>query len=595
MDKATVAQILEEIGTLLDLKGENPFKVRAYHNAARLISGLQQDLGALVESGRLRELKGIGEALSEKITELWKTDRLKYHEELKASLPPGLLEMIAIPGFGPKRAQLVYKKLKVDSIEKLEAACRDGRIARLEGFGEKSQEKILQGIEQLRRFASRHHYHKALAAALDILEALRGHPAAIRCAYAGSLRRCRETVGDVDFLVSAKEQDAPALIELFTGLPGVLAVNAKGGTKSSVVLDGGIQADLRVVSDAQFPFALAYFTGSKEHNIALRARALARGLSLNEYGFSKTGKDKDEKGARDTGSVIPCRTEQDIYEALGLDYIPPELREDMGEIEAAEKGELPKLVEKENLRGTFHCHSTWTDGTETIGSMAAGAQELGLGYLGMADHSRSQFQARGLKEDQIAGYLAETRKLDQKFRKLGLRIFAGIEVDILEDGSLDYRDTILAQFDYCIAAVHRGFTMDEKTMTARILRALANPHVTMLAHPTGRLLLSREPYAVDMRAVIEACAQHGVIIELNSHPWRLDLDWRWWKFAKQRGVRCAINPDAHNVPDFQSLAIGVGIARKGWLTRDDVINCLPADKVETVLKARRQPRTGLWP
>lgn len=588
MDKATVAEILEEIGTLLDLKGENPFKVRAYHNAARLIGGLQQDLGALVESGQLRELKGIGEALSEKITELWKTEKLAYYDELKASLPSGLVEMIAIPGFGPKRAQVVYKKLKVDSIEKLEAACKDGRIANLEGFGEKSQEKILQGIGQLRRFAGRHHYHKALAAALDILEALRGHPVAIRCEYAGSLRRCRETVGDVDFLVSAKEKDAPALIEMFTKLPGVIAVNAQGETKSTVILDGGIQADLRVVSDAQFPFALAYFTGSKEHNIALRARALQRGLSLNEYGFSKAGKDKDEKGARDTGSVIKCRTEEDIYEALELDYIPPELREDMGEIEAAEKGELPKLIEKENLRGAFHCHSTWTDGTETIGSMAAGAQDLGLDYLGMADHSRSQFQARGLKDEQIPDYIAETRKLDQKFRKLGLRIFAGIEVDILEDGSLDYSDKILAQFDYCIAAVHRGFTMDETAMTARIVKALANPHVTMLAHPTGRLLLSREAYAVDMRAIIEACAKHGVIIELNSHPWRLDLDWRLWKFAKERGVKCAINPDAHSIPDFQSLAIGVGIARKGWLTRDDVINCLPADKVEAVLKARRK-------
>ncbi len=588
MDKAKVAEILEEIGTLLDLKGENPFKVRAYHNAARLIGGLQQDLGALVETGQLRELKGIGEALSEKITELWKTDRLKYHDDLKASLPSGLVEMIAIPGFGPKRAQVVHKKLKADSIEKLEAACKDGRIAQLEGFGEKSQENILQGIEQLRRFAGRHHYHKALAAALGILESLREHPAAIRCEYAGSLRRCRETVGDVDFLVSAKEKDAPALIERFVRLPGVISINAKGETKSSVVLDGGIQADLRVVSDAQFPFALAYFTGSKEHNIALRVRALARGLSLNEYGFSKAGKDKDEKGARDTGSVIQCRTEEDIHEAMELDYIPPELREEMGEIEAAEKGKLPKLIEKENLRGTFHCHSTWTDGAETIGSMAVAAQELGLDYLGMADHSKSEFRARGLKDDQIPGYIAETRKLDQKFRKLGLRIFAGIEVDILENGSLDYSDKILAQFDYCIAAVHRGFTMDEMTMTARIVKALANPHVTMLAHPTGRLLLSREAYAVDMRAVIEACAKHGVIIELNSHPWRLDMDWRWWKFAKERGVKCAINPDAHGTPDFQSLAIGVGIARKGWLTRDDVINCLPADKVEAVLKARRK-------
>jgi DNA polymerase (family 10) len=585
MDKARVAEILEEIGTLLELKGENPFKVRAYQNAARLIGGLQQDLGELVQTGRLVELKCIGEALSQKITELWQTGKLKYHEELKASLPGGLIEMIAIPGFGPKRAQIVYKKLKVDSVEKLEAACKDGRVATLEGFGERSQEKILQGIETLRRFAGRHHYHKARAAAQKILAALREHPAALRCEAAGSLRRCRETIGDLDFLVSAKEKDAPALMELFVKLPGVIQVNAKGETKSSVVLEGGIQADLRVVGDAQFPFALNYFTGSKEHNIALRGRALKRGLSLNEYGFSKAGQ---EQTAREKGSIVKCRTEEEIYKALEMDYVPPELREDMGEIEAAEKGELPKLLEKENLRGTFHAHSTWTDGTESVEGIGRGAMEMGLDYLGMADHSKSEFQARGLKDEQIPGYLADIRQANEKLKQEGFRLFAGIECDILEDGSLDYSDKILAQFDYVIAAVHRGFSSDEKKMTARIVKALANPLVTMLAHPTGRLLLERDGYAVDMRAIIEACAKHRVIIELNAHPWRLDMDWRWWKFAAERGVKCAINPDAHSIPDLQYLALGAGIARKGWLTRQDVINCLPADKVGVALRARRK-------
>ncbi|MBI5686752.1 MAG: DNA polymerase/3'-5' exonuclease PolX [Verrucomicrobia bacterium] len=587
MDKAKVAEILDEIGTLLELKGENPFKCRAYHNASRLIDGLQQDLGPLIETGKLGELKGIGEALTEKITELWKTDRLGYYEELKASLPGGLVQMISIPGFGPKRAQIVYKKLKVDSVEKLEAACKDGRVAALEGFGEKSQEKILQGIEQLRRFSGRHRYHKAFAAAQPILAALRDHPATIRCEVAGSLRRCRETIGDLDILVSAKEKDAPALMEMFVKLPGVMSVSAKGDTKSSVVLDGGIQADFRVVSDAQFPFALNYFTGSKEHNIALRGRALQRGLSLNEYGFSKAGKEKDEAGARDGGSVIKCRTEEEIYKALDLDYIPPELREDNGEIDAAEKGELPELIEKENLRGALHNHSTWTDGRETVEAMAEAARELGLDYFGTADHSKSEFQARGLKEEQIPDYLADVRKVGEKLKKHGFRVFAGIEADVLEDGSLDFSDKILAQFDYVVAAVHRGFTMEEKKMTARIVKAMANPHVTMLAHPTGRLLLSREAYAVDMRAVIEAAARHGVIIEINAHPFRLDMDWRWWKFAKQCGVKCAINADAHSIHDLQYLAVGVGIARKGWLTKADVINCLPANKVEAVLKARR--------
>jgi len=588
MDKAKVAEILDEIGTLLELKGENPFKSRAYHNASRLIDSLQQDLGQLIETGKLGEQKGIGEALTQKITELWTTGKLGYYEELKASLPSGLMEMITIPGFGPKRAQVVYKKLKVDSVEKLEAACKDGRLAALEGFGEKSQEKILQGIEQLRRFAGRHHYHEAFAAAQLILAALRAHPAAIRCEAAGSLRRCRETIGDLDFLVSAKEKDAAALMEMFVKLPGVTSVSAKGETKSSVVIDGDIQADLRVVSDAQFPFALAYFTGSKEHNIALRGRALQRGLSLNEYGFSKAGKEKDAAGARDGGSVIKCRTEEEIYKALELDYIPPELREDSGEIDAAEKGELPELIEKENLRGALHNHSTWTDGRETIETMAEAAQELGLDYFGTADHSKSEFQARGLKDEQIPDYIADVRKTNEKLKKQGFRVFAGIEVDILEDGSLDYSDKILAQFDYVVAAVHRRFSQDEKSMTARIVKAMSNPHVTMLAHPTGRLLLEREAYAVDMRAIIEAAARYGVIIEINAHPHRLDMDWRWWKFAKERGVKCAINADAHSIHDLQYLAVGVGIARKGWLTKADVINCLPANKIEAALKVRRK-------
>lgn len=588
MDKAKVAEILGEIGTLLELKGENPFKSRAYHNASRLIDSLPQDLGQLIESGKLGELKGIGVALTEKITELWTTGKLGYYEELKASLPSGLMEMITIPGFGPKRAQFVYKKLKVDSVEKLEAACKDGRVAALEGFGEKSQEKILQGIEQLRRFAGRHHYHEAFAAAQLILAALRVHPATIRCEAAGSLRRCRETIGDLDFLVSAKEKDAAALMEMFVKLPGVTSVSAQGETKSSVVIDGDIQADLRVVSDAQFPFALAYFTGSKEHNIALRGRALQRGLSLNEYGFSKAGKEKDAAGARDGGSVIKCRTEDDIYKALDLDYIPPELREDTGEIAAAEESELPELIVKENLRGALHNHTTWTDGRETVETMAEAAQELGFDYFGTADHSKSEFQARGLKDEQIPDYIADVRKVDGKLKKQGFRVFAGIEVDILEDGSLDYSDKILAQFDYVVAAVHRRFSQDEKAMTARIVKAMANPLVTMLAHPTGRLLLEREAYAVDMRAVIEAAARHGVVIEINAHPHRLDMDWRWWKFAKERGVKCAINADAHSIADLQYLAVGVGIARKGWLTKADVINCLPANKVEAVLRARRK-------
>ncbi|MGA2221932.1 MAG: DNA polymerase/3'-5' exonuclease PolX [Verrucomicrobiia bacterium] len=585
MDKKEIAEILEEIGALLDLKGENPFRVRAYYNAARTIDGLQEDLSKLVEENRLTQIKGIGKDLAAKITEMVTTNKLQFYEELTASMPAGLMEMLKIPGLGPKRAKLLYEKLGIDTVEKLEAACNAGKVAALDGFGEKSQQKILEGIALVRQFSGRHHYHKALAAAQPIIEALRAHDGVIRCSIAGSLRRCRETIGDIDFLVSTKPKDAPGVIEDFARLPGILSVTAKGKTKASVVLKGGIQADLRVVSDAQYPFALNYFTGSKEHNIALRARALRlKNFSLNEYGFSPAA--EKEKSAKELGSSIKCWDEEDLYKALELDYVPPELREDMGEIEAAEKGDLPKLVELSNLRGTFHCHSIWSDGIESVESIAQAAMDLGLEYLGIADHSKSERQANGLDEKRVRQQAEEIKKLNARFAEQGFRIFFGTECDILSDGSLDFDDKTLALFDYVVAAVHQGFNMDADKMTKRICKALAHPKVTMLAHPTGRLLLEREGYAVNMPAVIEAAAKHHKIIEINAHPYRLDMDWRLWKHAKELGVKCAINPDAHNIDDLQFLAIGVGIARKGWLTKADVINCLPLREVEKIVIGR---------
>lgn len=583
MDKKEIAGVFEEIGALLDLKGENPFRVRAYLNAARMIEGLQEDLGKLVAENRLIEIKGIGKDLAAKITEMVTTHHLKFYEELKASLPQGLLEMLKIPGFGPKRAKIVYEKLKVDSIEKLEAACKAGKIAALDGFGEKSQQKILEGIVLVRQFSSRHRYDQAYVAAQPIIEALRSHDGVIRCSIAGSLRRHRETIGDIDFLVSAKPKDAVAIIEDFVKMPGIISVSAKGDTKVSVVLKGGIQADLRVVTDNQYAFALNYFTGSKEHNIALRARALKlKNLSLNEYGFSPAG--EKEKSAKELGSSIKCKTEEDLYKALGLDYVEPELREEMGEIEAAEKNELPKLLVKENLRGTFHCHSTWSDGIESVDAMAKAAMDLGLEYLGIADHSKSERQANGLDEKRVRQQAEEIKKLNAKFAKDGFRIFFGTECDILSDGSLDFDDKTLALFDYVVASVHQGFNMDADKMTKRICKALAHPKVTMLGHPTGRLLLEREAYAVNMPEVIAAAAKYNKIIEINAHPYRLDMDWRLWKHAKELGVECSINPDAHNIPDLQFLAVGVGIARKGWLEKNDVINCLPLKEVEKILR-----------
>jgi DNA polymerase (family 10) len=583
MDKKEIAEVFEEIGTLLDLKGENPFRVRAYYNAARTMESLQEDLHKLVDEQRLTEIKGIGTDLAAKITEMVTTNHLRFHDELKASMPHGLLDMLRIPGFGPKKTKAVYEKLKVDSIEKLEAACRAGKVAQLDGFGEKSQQKILEGIALVRQFGERHHYDKAWTLAQPILEALRTHDGVIGCSVAGSLRRRRETIGDVDLLVSAKPKDAAAIIEDFVQMPGVIGVSARGETKASVVLKGGVQADLRVVSDAQYAFALNYFTGCKEHNIAMRARALKlKGLSLNEYGFSPAA--EKEKSAKELGSSIKCKDEEDLYRALDLDYIPPELREDMGEIEAAEKGELPKLIESEDLRGTFHCHSTWSDGIESIESMARAAMDLGLEYIGIADHSKSQRQANGLDEKRLRQEAEEVWKLNEKFAKDGFRIFFGVECDILSDGSLDFDEKTLALCDHVIAAVHTNFNLPADAQTQRICRALAHPRVTMLAHPTGRLLLEREGYAVNLPDVIEAAARYRKMIELNAHPYRLDMDWRFWKHAKELGVRCAINPDAHNIPDLQHLAIGIGIARKGWLTKADVVNCLPLKAAEKVLK-----------
>jgi DNA polymerase (family 10) len=400
------------------------------------------------------------------------------------------------------------------------------------------------------------------------------------------LLRRRETIGDIDFLVSAKPKDAQGIIEDFVQIPGIITVSAKGETKASVVLKGGIQADLRVVTDDQYAFALNYFTGGKEHNVALRARALKlKKLSLNEYGFSPAA--EKEKSAKELGSSIKCKTEEELYEALKLDYVPPELREDMGEIEAAENGTLPKLIELENLRGTFHCHSTWSDGIATVEAMAEGAMDLGLQYLGMADHSKSEHQANGLDEKRVRQQGEEIKKLNAKFAKEGFRIFFGTECDILSDGSLDFDDKTLALFDYVVASVHQGFNMDADKMTKRICKALAHPKVTMLGHPTGRLLLEREGYAVNMPEVIATAAKHNKIIEINAHPYRLDMDWRLWKHAKELGVKCSINPDAHNIPDLQYIAVGIGIARKGWLEKKDVINCLPLKDVEKALEKMR--------
>ena len=581
MDKDQVAEILNEIGILLELKGENPFKTRAYANAARALEGLNEPLAKIVAEERLGEIKGIGDALQKKITELVTTGKLAYYDDLKASVPAGLFEMLQIPGVGPKKVKALHDKLDISSVAGLEAACKAGKVADLEGFGEKTQAKILEGIAFRRQYASRHLLVSALKVSEPILEELRELPEVVRCSSAGSLRRFKEVVGDVDFLVSSKKP--ASVIEFFVARPGVVSVSARGETKASVILEGGIQADLRVVSDAEYPFALLYFTGSKEHNIVLRQRAIQRGLRLNEYGLFKS---KEE--TRDPKLLVTCRTEDEIYGQLDLTYVPPELREDHGEFTAAEKGNIPRLLEWTELRGSLHNHSNWSDGHNTLEEIVEHVRELGCDYWAITDHSKSSFQAHGLDPERLRDELKAVRKLNQKLADEGVdfRLLTGTEVDILKD-KLDFEDDLLAELDVVVASLHAGFSADEAENTKRLIRAAENPQVHMLGHLTGRLLLEREPYKVNQQAVIDACAATGTWIELNSSPYRFDLDWRLWPYAKSKGVKCVINCDAHRLEHAGFLRLGAGIARKGWLTKADVINTLPLDKLLKELKKKR--------
>ncbi len=580
MDKDQVAEILVDIGMLLELKGENPFKTRAYANAARTIEGLSEPLAKIVAENRLGEIKGVGEALTKKITELVTTGKLKYYDELKASIPPGLIEMLEVPGLGPKKIQALNQKLGVDSIGKLEAACKNSKVADLDGFGEKTQANILEGIERRRTYASKHLLSDALSAAELLLDGLREHPDVIRCSAAGSLRRFKEVIGDIDLLASSKK---PAeVIDFFAAQPGIIKVTAEGETKASVILDGGIQCDLRVVSDREFPFALAYFTGSKEHNIVMRQRAIQRSLRLNEYGLFKS---KEE--TRDPKLLVPCQDEADIFAKLGLPLVPPELREDHGEFAAGEKNDLPRLIEWTDLKGALHNHSTWSDGHNRLEEIAEYMEELGLAYWAITDHSKSSFQANGLDAKRVRQQIAEIKKINGQLaeRDSDFRLLTGTEVDILRD-RLDFDDELLAELDVVVASLHVP-SNNEAENTKRLIRAAENKFVHIIGHLTGRLLLEREPYPVNTQAVIDACAETGTWIELNCNPHRFDLDWRLWPYAKGKGVKCVINPDAHRNEHAGFLRLGAGIARKGWLEQTDVVNTLTLKSLWKELKHKR--------
>ena len=580
MTKDEVGAVLEAITQLLELKGENPFKVRAYQNAARAIETYTGNLEVDAQEGRLTEIPGIGAAIAEKIAALVQTGTLPYYEELKAEFPPGIFEMFELMGLGPKKIRALYDKLGIASLEALEAACKDGRVAGLSGFGEKTAHNILQSLEQRKNAAGSFLLGSVADAAEAMYDDLRSHPDVSQAAIGGSYRRRKEVVHDLDFVVASPRPEN--VTAFFTTHPLVESVIASGATKSSVRLKDGVQADLRVVSNAQYPFALNYFTGSKEHNIVLRGRALTHGWSLNEYRLSAV-----EAGRVKPEPIPEIVEERELYQALGLDYIQPELRENMGEFAAAEAHTLPDLIELANLRGTFHCHTTASDGRNTLEEMANAARELGLQYLGIADHSKSSFQAHGLDEARLLAQLETIERLNATYDD-GFRLFAGVECDILKDGALDFSDELLSRLDYVVASVHSVFNLPEAEMTRRSIQAISIPYVTMLGHMTGRLLLPRKPDALDIPAVRDAAAQTGTIIELNGSPQRLDMDWRWWPLAKEKGVRCVINPDAHSVGGFKHLWFGVQAARKGWLTRADVVNTLPLGKIEAVLAAKRK-------
>lgn len=559
MTKKEVCAILEEIALLLELSGENPFKARSYVNVARELEKSDADVEVLVRDRRLREIKGIGDALEQKIEELVTTGRLEYHQELRAQYPESLFDLFRIPGLGAKKIKVLHEELKINSLDELESAC-DGTIAALKGFGEKTEKKILEGIAFARKHQGLHLVHKAMAEAEHLREWLQQEKSLIRIELAGSLRRRKEVIKDIDIVASSKKPEA--LMKRFVEAPNVDRVTGHGDAKSSVVLRSGIAADLRVVTDDEFPFALHHFTGSKEHNVAMRQRAKDRDLKMNEYGVFRGD------------TLVPCKDETAIFKLLDLPYIQPELREDMGELELKL---TPRLIERDDLIGLIHCHSTYSDGKATIEQMARGAIDRRYAYMVLADHSQTAAYAGGLSPAAVTKQHKEIDALNAKLKHL--RIVKCIESDIRADGSLDYEEDVLKSFELIIASVHSGLNMNEADATKRVVKAVESPYTAILGHLTGRLLLAREGYPLDMEKVVDACVRNRVAIEINADPHRLDMDWRHIKRARDKGAMFSIGPDAHSVEGLDNVHFGVGIARKGWLGPEHIINCMAIEQL----------------
>jgi len=574
MKNTAIAKVFSDIADLLELKGENQFKIRAYQKAVRAIEHYPKEIRIMVDEGEdLKSIPGVGDAIAKKTTELVKTGKLEYYEKLKTEFPEVITNLLDIPGIGPKTANKLCAELGITSVDSLEQAIKDGSVARLFRLGEKTANNILQQIEASRRKDQRIPIGEALPTAEEILSALNSVPGVRNLTYAGSLRRFRETLGDIDLMGTA--ENPQKVMDTFVSLPIVGQVLVQGPTKSSVIVSGGLQVDLRMVEHEAFGSLLQYFTGSKQHNISLRERGRRQGLKLSEYGITDIATDKLEKFA----------DEENFYRRLGLQYIPPELREAQGEIEKAEQGTLPKLVELSDIKGDLHMHTDWSDGHNSIEEIALAAKKLGYQYIAITDHSGGRGIAHGLDIERLRQQIEEIKKVNEHLD--GIQVFSGIEVDIRADGSLDLPHTILAELDIVIAAVHSAMNQNEEKITRRVLSAVDNPDVDIIAHPTCRLLAAREPIAIDLEAVLRTAAKNNKIMEINAMPDRLDLNDVHASRARELGVKLAIGTDAHDVSHLDFMRFGVGVARRAWCEPQHILNTLPLADILTIFPVEK--------
>ena len=578
MKNQQIAKIFNEIAELLELKGENVFRVRAYRRAAQNIDGLSKDVASLSEE-ELEAIPGIGKDLSGKMHEYIETGKIAKHEELKKEIPEGVLQLLQVPGLGPKKAKMLFDKLGVKSVDDLEDALEKKKLSSLPGIQKKTEENLLKGIEFLKRGTERRPLGRILPLADDIIRRVRDAAPVDKIEVAGSIRRMKETVKDIDILTTSKHPER--VMDVFVKLPHVTRILMHGPTKSSVITEEGIQVDLRVVEEGSFGAALQYFTGSKQHNIKLREMAVRGGLKINEYGVFK------EPGDRKVGG----KKEEDVYKALKLPYIPPELREDTGEIEAAIKGKLPDLITLNDIKGDLHVHTKWSDGSHDLDTVVEAAKKRGYQYIAITDHTKGLGVAHGLDEKRLAD---EIKLIDEANKKLsGFRILKGTEVDIRGDGRLDLPDDALAGLDIVVASVHSGFRQTEEQITKRIISAIRNPCVSVIAHPTGRLIGERDAYAMDMAAILKEAAKYGVAMEVNAYPLRLDLNDIHIKMAKEYGVPLVISTDTHVTTQYGFMTYGVSVARRGWAEKKDVLNTLSYESLITKLKACRARKAKL--